>query len=284
MLHSFLHLCVDTSQLFLNFVRVFFRLAFLRFSIFPWIFLFGIVHCDLAFAAPPFFTNDINMTLFKTWDLYLFVVYDRDPGFSRIFAPAIEIDYGVTPDFELHFTTFMLTSVPREPEYGVNASGLSDIELGFEYRLLSETKDRPQLAIFPVVQVPTGNAELGLGNGEPWYQLPLVIQKSWGSWTAFGQIGYAINNAPQQLSYWFGGAVVQHQFTDKFNLGLELRSQGAMAEIPGGGAYTLVSIGGEYQLPGCTFQFNVGNSIAGAQHLFGTFGLYWRIGEVPGKS
>ena len=78
-----------------------------------------------------------------------------------------------------------LTSVTPEA-----AHGLGDIELGVKYRFLSETARRPQIGIFPMLEVPSGDPRRGLGNGQVWARLPLWLQKSSGPWTTYGGAGY----------------------------------------------------------------------------------------------
>ena len=45
------------------------------------------------------------------------------------------------------------------------AHGFGDVELGVNYRFVHETEDGPQVRIFPVPEVSTGNPGKGLGNG-----------------------------------------------------------------------------------------------------------------------
>lgn len=87
--------------------------------------------------------------------------------------------------------------------------GLGNVEASVKYRFLHETKPLPEAAIFPTVELPSGNAERGLGNGQAWWIFPGWLHKSWEDWTTYGGGGRAFNHAPGMRSYNFGGWLVQ---------------------------------------------------------------------------
>lgn len=90
-----------------------------------------------------------------------------------------------------------------------NQHGLGNVEASVKYRFLHETKPLPEAAIFPTVELPSGNAERGLGNGQAWWIFPVWLHKSWEDWTTYGGGGRAFNHAPGMRSYNFGGWLVQ---------------------------------------------------------------------------
>ena len=55
--------------------------------------------------------------------------------------------------------------------------GYGDTELGVKFRFLHETDYLPEAAIFPLLEVPTGNASDGLGSGHVQAFLPMWLQK-----------------------------------------------------------------------------------------------------------
>jgi hypothetical protein len=105
--------------------------------------------------------------------------------------------------------------------------GISDTELGAKLRFINPGEDDwyPQVGIFPLVEVPTGDARKGLGAGEWQEFLPLWLQKDWGKWTTYGGGGYWINPGPGNRDYWFFGWLLQRQVTDKLALGAEVFHQ-----------------------------------------------------------
>ena len=166
---------------------------------------------------------------------------------------------------------------------GTTEVGLGDIEVGLKYRFFDETPSRPMVGVFPMVEVATGNAARGLGNGHTWYHLPVWIQKSWGPWTSYGGGGLNINSAPGMKNSGFGGWLLQRQFSKRWILGGELWEQGA--DAIGGRNYTLLNFGGYYNFtPNFQLLFSGGGSIAGERHTVAYLGLYWTWGKEAGDT
>ena len=107
------------------------------------------------------------------------------------------------------------------------STGLGDLQIGIKYRFLKETEDWPQLGIYPMLMVPTGRCRSWLGQRQCVGELPLWAQKSWGKWTTYGGIGFAINPAAGHNNYLFGGWLLQRKVTEKLTLGGEIYCQGA---------------------------------------------------------
>jgi hypothetical protein len=165
-----------------------------------------------AQAGPPFLTDDPEPVEYQHNEFYVFSILDATKGGATVQAPAFEYNYGIAPETQVHiiapFTCFASNGNPTEYGFG-------DIQLGIKYRFLKETDDWPQLGIYPMLMVPSGNADRGLGNGSAWAQLPLWAQKSWGKWTTYGGIGLAINPCSGHNNYLFGGWLLQRKLTEK---------------------------------------------------------------------
>ena len=221
-------------------------------------------------AGPPFLTDDPEPVDYQHWEAYLFTIGDYSHGYT-IEGPAAEVNYGVLPDTQLHLILPM-TSVGGG---GVpSASGLGDTELGVKYRFLHETNDWPQVGVFPLVELPTGDASRGLGNGRAWFELPLWIQKSWGPWTTYGGGGTALNSAPGERDYPYGGWLVQRDFGKSLTLGGELFAQGQDTDRDQG--FAAVNLGGSYNVSEhFSLLFSAGHTVAGEDHTFWYFALYW---------
>lgn len=227
-----------------------------------------------ALAGPPFLTDDPEPVDYQHNEFYVFSTLDRVDGAQFVQAPAIEYNRGVLPDLQFHIVVSGLRLIP-------GAFGLNDTELGLKYRFVQETADRPQIGVFPMVELPTGSAARG-GNGQAWYKLPLWLQKSWGDWTSYGGAGYAINHAPGMHNYFFGGWLVQKQLNDSWTLGGELfsQSQGTV----GGPGFTLFNAGGYYNFtPDFCLLFTVGHTLAGSSNAVAYVGLYWTWGPPTDK-
>jgi len=222
------------------------------------------------FAGPPFLTDDPEPVDFLHWENYLFATGDHTAGGYSISGPAVELNYGPLPDTQLSLTA-PLTSVGGNTSA---ATGVGDIELGLKYRFLHETHGWPQIAFYPAVTLPTGNAARGLGNGRAWFQLPLWLQKSFGAWTTYGGGGVNLNSAPGRYDNAFGGWLVQRDFGEHFSLGGELFAQERDAADDQG--FLALNFGGAYRF---NEHFSVlasaGHSVAGETHTLWYFAVGW---------
>ncbi len=223
-----------------------------------------------SFAGPPFLTDDPEPVDLHHWEAYLFTVGDYSGGGYAIEGPAVELNYGALPETQLHLIV-PLNSVdgPGMPA----ASGLGDMELGIKYRFVDETDERPQIGIFPMVELPAGNESRGLGNGRTWFRLPLWVQKSWGPWTTYAGGGAVVNPAPGQRDYPFGGWFVQRSLGKNLRLGGEIFAQGADTGSDNG--FAAFNFGGSYNVTEhFSLLFSAGHSVAGDRHTLWYFGLY----------
>jgi hypothetical protein len=188
--------------------------------------------------------------------------------------PALEYNTSPVEDIHLHIMVPYLNGLPYD---GPNQHGLGDVELGVKFRFVHETDRRPQVGIFPMLELPTGNSDKGLGNGRTWWTFPVWVQKSFGPWTTYGGGGRAFNSAPGMRNYSFGGWLLQRSITDKLILGGEIFAQGA-ASVDSSHS-TFLNIGGYYNdiklCGGCSLLFRAGHSVAGESHSEAYLGLYW---------
>jgi hypothetical protein len=230
-----------------------------------------------AWCGPPFLTDDPEPVDTGHFEFYLFQTLDQSGENTQVQAPAVEFNWGALPDLQLHllssFTYF-------SPGGNVSAYGLGDTEAGIKFRFIQEGPDHPQIGIFPAVEIPTGDAARGLGNGVAWVKLPLWIQKSWGPWTTYGGGGYAWNAASGARDYPFGGWLIQRDLGGGLTLGAEIFAQGR--DTDSGQGFLLANLGGQFNFSrGFSLLFSGGHSIAGDNHTVIYLGLYWTGG--PGE-
>jgi hypothetical protein len=227
-----------------------------------------------AFAGPPFLTDDPLPIDYKHWELYTFSTRDKSGAGTSTVGPAIEYNVGPLPNVHVHFVVPFAWNAPVG---GPTASGLGDTEFGIKFRFVQETQTRPQIGVFPMAELPTGNPSDGIGNGRIWFRLPLWIQKSWGPWTTYGGGGEAINTAPGMLTYGFGGGLIQRDFGPLLTLGTEIFTTGATTVGQQGATYYTV---GGYIKPTDRFNilFDIGHTFSGQNHAVSYFGLYWTGG------
>jgi len=236
-----------------------------------------------AFAGPPFLTDDPEPVEFKHWEAYLFSTVDAARDQTNATGPAVELNVGALPDLQVHL---IIPLAYASPSGGPNAYGLGDIEFGIKYRFIQETEHRPMVGIFPMLEIPTGNADRGLGNGRAWWRLPLWLQKSWGPWTTYGGGGYVINSAPGQRNYYFGGWLLQRDLSERLTLGGEIFAQGRSSDDTG--PFAVFNLGGFFKItPNFQLLFTGGRTLAGGRHTIGYLGFYWTGGfgkEKPAQN
>ncbi len=233
------------------------------------------VQAASALAGPPFLTDDPEPVKWRHFEAYLFGTADRGPRGGAFVGPAFEFNVGAAPNLQLHVI------VPAAYVTPGRAYGVGDIEIGAKYRFVNETARRPQVGIFPQVELPSGDSVRGLGNGRLWARLPVWIQKSRGPWTTYGGVGYEINHAPGMKDSLFAGWLVQRQVTTRLVLGTEVYHQNAQAI--GARQSTFGNVGGYFTLRGAlSLLFMAGHTVAGERHSVGYLGLYYTWGHDRG--
>jgi hypothetical protein len=222
------------------------------------ILLIGSAH--LALAGPPFVTDDPVPVDYRHWEFYIASQDIRSKGDGSGTAPHFEINYGLTPNLQLHLLVPMSYDLPPK---GAEHYGVGDIELGAKYRFIQETKVLPQVAVYPTFEVPTGVAHENLGNSHLQAFLPIWLQKSWGSWTIYGGAGYGINSFSGHQNWGFGGILLQKQVSPHVAIGAEVYHQtAAQPDFPNVGTAfnvgTVIDLNEQQHL-----LFSVGRSIDG---------------------
>src|SRR4051794_38691528 len=141
-----------------------------------WLSLAVVLTCgSICRAGPPFVTDDPEPVPFKHYELYLAGTYARFHEGESAVAPLVEFNFGALPDLQLH----IVAPIGHNWTSGESSHhALGDVELGAKYRFLHETDTLPQVAIFPLVELPTGDHGRGLGNGKTQVFLPIWLQKS----------------------------------------------------------------------------------------------------------
>ena len=223
-----------------------------------------------AWAGPPFITDDADPVDYGHYELIPFYSMDRASDGAEIQGPGADFNYGIWPEVHLNLSAVFTHELPAT---GGTAYGLGDLRLGAKWRLVDETSDRPELAVYPAVIFPTGDAHEGLGNGQVSYQFPVWIEKNWGDWTSYGGGGWTLNHAPGARDYFFGGWQIQRNLSEGTFVGGEIFAQGS--DAAGSAGYTLMNLGGGIRLAeGFSLIFTAGHSFAGASHQVAYMGLY----------
>jgi len=204
-----------------------------------------VIETGAAIAGPPYRTDDPEPVEEGHWEVYGFSTAMHVQGDTSGTLPGLEVNYGAAPDLQLH----LIAPVAFDKPSGTATRwGAGDTELGVKYRFVAEDDKgwRPQIGIFPLLELPTGDADRGLGTGRAHVFLPVWVQKSIGPWTSYGGGGYWINPGPGNKNYWFAGWLVQRQVTDNLAIGAELFHQ--TADTSGGADQTGFNIGAVFDI------------------------------------
>ncbi|HEX9143838.1 MAG TPA: transporter, partial [Candidatus Binatia bacterium] len=177
----------------------------------------GLAH--LAWAGPPFTTDDPEPVEYQHWEVYLAsqIAHDKD-GWSGT-SPHLEVNYGAVPNLQLHLIAPVSFVAPS---HEAARFGYGDTELGVKYRFLEEIDHLPQIGTFPLVELPTGQRERGLGSGHAQTFLPLWLQKSFEPWTTYGGAGYWVNPGKGNRNWWYTGWLLQRELTEGLTAGAEI--------------------------------------------------------------
>jgi len=236
--------------------------------------MFASILATTVFAGPPFLTDDPEPVPFKNYEVYLFSTVDATGKSTNGTGPACEFNVGALPNLQVHL---ILPLAFTAPQVGPGAYGLGDMEFGLKYRFIQEADYRPMVGVFPLLEIPTGDAGQGLGNGRVWTKLPVWLQKSWEPWTTYGGGGYAINNGEGARHYYFGGWLLQRDFGERLTLGGEIFAQGKSGDDIR--SFAVFNLGGFFKItPNFQILFSGGHTLAGGDHTIAYLALYWTGG------
>lgn len=169
-------------------------------------------------AGPPFLTDDPAPVDLQHAEINLIAQQTRAID-GRGGSASGEVNLGCAAETQCH------VAVPiafDHPAGGPSQAGLGDVELGVKYRFLDQPGDGWSAAVYPTVDLPTGDARRGLGNGRAQLLLPLWVQRSSGAWSWDAGIARLVNRAPDARDSWFAGVLVQRSFGEQLTLGAEL--------------------------------------------------------------
>ena len=198
---------------------------------------------QMAWAGPPFETDDPEPVDRGHWEVYIFSAGSIGSHDTTGLGPSLEVNYGAAANLQLHL---IATTAYDAPSGSAAAFGVGDTELGAKYRFINPGKDDwyPEVGVFPLIELPSGNASRNLGAGQVQVFLPVWLQKNFGKWTTYGGGGYWINPGPGNRNYWFTGWLLQRQVTAKLALGGEVFHH--TAAMVGRGGSTGFNLGGQY--------------------------------------
>jgi len=235
--------------------------------------------------GPPFQVDDPVPVDFKHYEFYIFGITDGTPIETDYSGPAFEFNWGAVPRVQLHA---VLPFGGIHPSDDPAASGLGDVEFGAKIAIIKESKHIPQIGTFTMIEVPTGNADKGLGVGKAWYKFPLWMQKNCGKWLFDGGAGETVVPQTDFHDFPYGGFLIKREVNKKLDLAAEIFAHGGEGPAPPQQhSSTMLDAGGYWHLKGeetMQLLFAYGHSIAGQTENYAYLGLYWTWGKDDKKS
>lgn len=232
-----------------------------------------------SWAGPPFVTDDPEPVDYKHGEFYIAAQYAKDKDKVSGTAPLFEHNYGVVPNVQLHLIT---PFVYNKPEGRSTQRGYGDTEVGIKYRFMNNEDAHFMAGIFPIVELPSGDSEKGLGAGHTRVFIPLWLQKAWGPWQTYGGGGYWRNPGEGNKDYWLFGWQAQRTMSEMLTLGAELFAQTKDAEDAksriGFTAGAIVNVADEHHL-----LFSVGSDIHGDNRVSAYAAYQYTFGPHEGK-
>jgi len=229
----------------------------------------------VSWAGPPFVTDDPEPVEYQHGEFYIASQYANNKDGREGTLPHFEVNYGIIPDVQLHL---LVPFAYVHTNGGPTAYGLGDTEIGAKFRFIPESETTPQVGTFPIVHLPTGDSDRGLGGGHVPAFLPLWVQKSWGPWTTYGGGGYWINPGEGSRDFWQLGWLAQRKITGSLTIGAEIFYFGKDTED--GRGRTGYNIGSIFDLNVAHhILFSAGRDMAGDNRFSAYLGYQWTFGS-----
>ena len=250
--------------------------------------------CALAAAragaqGPPYQTDDPVPVDLHHFEFYIFGGVDGTTAEIDSTGPAFEFNWGALPRVQLHAILPWGVAAPsNNPVYlpggaGPAEFGLNDMELGAKIAFIKESKHFPQIGSFTMFEMPTGNADKGLGVGKVWYKLPIWLQKNSGKWLFDGGGGYQVVPQTGYRNFPYTGWLIKRELSEQWELGAEVFAHGAEGSAAAQTqSSAMIDVGGYYHFKHNTneqFLFCYGHSVAGQTENYAYVGMYWTWGK-----
>jgi Putative MetA-pathway of phenol degradation len=236
--------------------------------------LLTLLAAPAVWAGPPFVTDDTETPPLHNWEINVPFIIQREHHETDMDAPLFDINYGALSNVQLELD--IPVEVVQKPNDSTVA-GPGDLLLGVKWRFIEEKDLRPQLAVYPQVELPTGNQQRGLGDGKVAYILPLLAEKNWDKWTAYGNAAYVVQTAGAP-NYWYTGASINREINKRLSLGGELFGNSPIrSKEPSDLAFNL---GGQWSLSEhLNLLFSAGRDILGDTKFMAYLGIQILIGD-----
>ena len=187
----------------------------------------------LAQGGPPYYTNDPGTPGPFNWEInvgYMPFLYS-DQSVSH--TPDLDINFGVGERIQLTYENAWLRvnnpALPSEPGQigtGKTEFGLGQSNPGVKWRFYDAGEAGLSVSVFPQLFLnnPNDAVRRGITSPSSSFLLPVEFSRKFGPVDVNYELGYQfVHKGPDG---WLMGLVVGHEFTKKFEVDMELYSQG----------------------------------------------------------
>ena len=193
----------------------------------------------LAFAGPPFLSDDPKPTDFEHYEIYLFA-NATFASQEKEGAAGIDFNYGATPDLQL---TAVLPMAYELSTHEGSRAGVGNIELAAKFRVLHQESVGWDVAIFPRVFLKSPS---DLGEQHAALLIPIWVGKDGENWSTFGGGGCELNHSGASLNFCLAGWAFTWRAAEALQIGAEVFHQGP--DTKGGRASTILGAGATYDI------------------------------------
>jgi len=246
--------------------------------------LWGLIASNLE-AGNPLQTNDPETPGRNGWEINLShnMRFTR-PAFGQA-LPLLNINYGHLKNDQWKISIPVTEFDPHPGEHW----GIGDVQLGWKYRFLEEADCGFQASFYPQPLLPTGQEDLGLGNGRVELFLPLSVGKHFLDDKLFVYGEAALNVVFEDVGRdtWFIGIAAEWQITEKIELVGELAELAVPSAI--GPDDPFFNVGFNYQFSKhvalqTAFGRSLGDEADGLSYFSSYVGLHITWGGGDGNS
>ena len=151
------------------------------------------------------------------WSIALGGLYTERQGETAGWLPNVEVNYSATDRLQLH--AMLPYAFDRLSGSSTNW-GIGDFETGVRYRFVDDDPNgiTPAIAVYPLVDFPTGDKNENLGTGSTHAFLPLWFSKTIGTWIPYAGGGYWINPGTNNRNWTFFSAGTVKTINDTLSL------------------------------------------------------------------
>jgi Putative MetA-pathway of phenol degradation len=235
-------------------------------------------------AVPPLVSGDVPTADKGTFEIFSGVRYQSESDSVNRQLPIVEFIYGLSDRQEI---TFEIPFLSQQGEHG-----FGDAVVGTKYNFIKETGTLPGISGSFELKLPTGSASRGLGSDTCDYDFRYRVQKTWGWFTALGNVGYTVVGEPKaggitqrRDNVWFASFVQEWRVAKKTRLLSETYLE--TSDERGQPNRFAANVGFESEIArNLTFQAAVGRSLRdgarGGPDLRVYVGLHW-VFDAPWK-